>query len=179
MSAGQLRGEARLVDRATGTGRAGCRQSTRRAARARRMRHAQCDAAAPPLDLANVFRGRPAAAADQAHAAGDEAAGVRRHVFGRRRDRCCVLRCRAVCRRWAAPRAGRGDAASRSIVSSIGAGPTLQLTPTTARRVRAVPGANCSGGVPSRLLPSSSVVICATIGRSQRRGRPRSPRRSR
>src|SRR6478752_4893051 len=54
----------------------------------------------------------------------------------------------------------------RSIVSSIGAGPTLQLTPITAAPARSSAGTNCSGGAPSRLLPSSSVVICATIGRS-------------
>ena len=55
----------------------------------------------------------------------------------------------------------------RSIVSSIGAGPTLQFTPITSAPPLSSAGANCSGGVPSRLLPSSSVVICATIGRAQ------------
>ncbi len=57
--------------------------------------------------------------------------------------------------------------AMRSIVSSIGAGPTLQFTPMTSGPCCSRAGANCSGGVPSRLLPSSSVVICATIGRPQ------------
>jgi hypothetical protein len=56
--------------------------------------------------------------------------------------------------------------ASRSIVSSIGAGPTLQLTPISVAPRASSAGPNSSGGVPSRLLPSSSVVICATIGRS-------------
>ena len=54
----------------------------------------------------------------------------------------------------------------RSIVSSIGAGPTAQLTPMTVAPRRSSSGANRSGGVPSSVLPSSSVVICATIGRS-------------
>ena len=53
----------------------------------------------------------------------------------------------------------------RSTVSSIGAGPTLQFTPTTSAPRAARAGPNCSGGVPSRLLPSSSVVTRATIGR--------------
>ena len=53
---------------------------------------------------------------------------------------------------------------SRSTVSSIGAGPTLQLTPTTLAPRATSAGANCSGGAPSRLAPSSSVVICATMG---------------
>ena len=53
---------------------------------------------------------------------------------------------------------------SRSTVSSIGAGPTLQFTPTTSAPRAARAGPNCSGGVPSRLLPSSSVVTSATIG---------------
>ena len=69
---------------------------------------------------------------------------------------------------WADNRA-EVTAASRSIDSSIGAGPTLQLTPTTSAPRATSTGANCSGGVPSRLLPSSSVVICATMGRSQMR----------
>ena len=58
-------------------------------------------------------------------------------------------------------------AAIRSIVSSIGAGPTAQLTPMTVAPRRSSSGANRSGGVPSSVLPSSSVVICATIGRSR------------
>ena len=57
-------------------------------------------------------------------------------------------------------------ASIRSIVSSIGAGPTAQLTPTTVAPRRWSSGAKRSGGVPSNVLPSSSVVICATIGRS-------------
>ena len=57
-------------------------------------------------------------------------------------------------------------AARRSTVSSIGAGPTLQFTPTTLAPRATSAGPNCSGGVPSRLLPSSSVVTCATIGRA-------------
>ena len=58
-------------------------------------------------------------------------------------------------------------AAMRSIVSSIGAGPTAQLTPMTVAPRRSSSGVNRSGGVPSSVLPSSSVVICATIGRSE------------
>ena len=54
----------------------------------------------------------------------------------------------------------------RSIVSSIGAGPTAQLTPMSVAPRRSSSGANRSGGVPSSVFPSSSVVICATIGRS-------------
>jgi hypothetical protein len=50
------------------------------------------------------------------------------------------------------------------MVSRIAAGPTEQLTPITSAPARSISGANVSGGVPSRLLPSSSVVICATIG---------------
>ena len=57
--------------------------------------------------------------------------------------------------------------AIRSIVSSIGAGPTLQFRPMTSAESRSICGTNSSGGTPSRLSPSSSVVICATIGRSQ------------
>ncbi len=56
---------------------------------------------------------------------------------------------------------------SRSMVSSIGAGPTLQFTPITLAPRAISSGPNFSAGVPSRLSPSSSVVICATIGRSQ------------
>ena len=56
-------------------------------------------------------------------------------------------------------------AAMRSIVSSMCAGPMLQFTPTTSAPRRSSSGANCSGGVPSRLLPSSSIVICATMGK--------------
>ena len=41
-----------------------------------------------------------------------------------------------------------------------------QLTPMTVAPRRSSSGANRSGGVPSSVLPSSSVVICATIGRS-------------
>ena len=58
-------------------------------------------------------------------------------------------------------------ASIRSIVSSIGAGPTAQLTPMTVAPRRSSSGANRSGGVPSSVLPSSSVVICAMIGRSE------------
>ena len=57
-------------------------------------------------------------------------------------------------------------AAIRSIVSSIGAGPTEQLTPMSVAPRRSSSGAKRSGGVPSSVLPSSSVVICATTGRS-------------
>ena len=57
-------------------------------------------------------------------------------------------------------------AAMRSIVSSIGAGPTAQLTPMIVAPRFSSSGANFSGGVPSSVLPSSSVDICATIGRS-------------
>ena len=63
--------------------------------------------------------------------------------------------------------------ASRSIVSSIAAGPTLQLSPTTSAPQRSSSGTNVSGAAPSRVLPSSSVVICATIGRSQTERTPR------
>ena len=55
----------------------------------------------------------------------------------------------------------------RSIVSSIGAGPTAQFTPTIVAPRFSSSGANRSGGVPSSVLPSSSVVICAMIGRSE------------
>ena len=57
--------------------------------------------------------------------------------------------------------------AIRSIVSSIAAGPTLQLRPTIWRRDARAPARTLSGAAPSRLLPSSSVVTCATIGSSQ------------
>ena len=57
--------------------------------------------------------------------------------------------------------------ASRSIASSIAAGPTLQLSPTTSAPQRSSSGTKASGAAPSRVFPSSSVVICATIGRSQ------------
>src|SRR5919202_1401170 len=56
-------------------------------------------------------------------------------------------------------------AAMRSMVSSIGAGPTAQFTPRIVTPRRSRSGANFSGGVPSSVLPSSSVVICATIVR--------------
>ncbi len=54
--------------------------------------------------------------------------------------------------------------AIRSIVSSIAAGPTLQFSPTTCAPRYSSAGTNDSGAAPSRLLPSSSVVTCATIG---------------
>ncbi len=60
----------------------------------------------------------------------------------------------------------RVTAAMRSIVSSIGAGPTAQFTPTTEAPRSSSSGAKRSGGVPSSVLPSSSVLICATIGLS-------------
>ena len=55
----------------------------------------------------------------------------------------------------------------RSIVSSIPAGPTLQFTPITVAP-SASAAARRLGGAPSSVLPSSSVVTCATMGRSDR-----------
>ena len=121
-------------------------------------------------DLPDVLRRRAAAAADQPHAAGDEAPRVGGHVLGRAEVDVAALdvaRLAGVGLRRQR-HVGRPPTAARS-VSSIGAGPTLQFTPTTSAPRAARAGANCSGGVPSRLLPSSSVVICATIGRSHRR----------
>ena len=57
--------------------------------------------------------------------------------------------------------------AMRSMVSSMAAGPTLQLSPTTSAPSRSRSGTKASGAAPSRLLPSSSVVTCATIGSAQ------------
>ena len=48
-----------------------------------------------------------------------------------------------------------------------GPSPTAQLTPSIRSRPLSSSGAKRSGGVPSSVLPSSSVVICATIGRSK------------
>ena len=56
--------------------------------------------------------------------------------------------------------------ASRSIVSSMAAGPMLQFRPTTSAPSRSSSGTKLSGAMPSSVLPSSSVVTCATIGRS-------------
>ena len=82
----------------------------------------------------------------------DEPARVGRHVLRRRQVDVAafdVTRRAGVGLRRQAARRSRG--AIRSIVSSIGAGPTLQLTPmTSAPRLRSSSGANCSGGVPSR-----------------------------
>ena len=63
----------------------------------------------------------------------------------------------------------RVTASIRSMVSSIGAGPTAQFTPMIVAPRCSSSGANRSGGVPSSVLPSSSVVICAMIGRSDTR----------
>jgi len=54
--------------------------------------------------------------------------------------------------------------AMRSIASSMVWGPTLQFTPTTSAPHSSSRCAKTSGGVPSRLLPSSSMVIWATMG---------------
>ena len=59
--------------------------------------------------------------------------------------------------------------AMRSSVSSIAAGPTLQLRPITWTPNDSSTGVNCSGGVPSAVRPSSPVVTCATIGSSRDR----------
>ena len=45
------------------------------------------------------------------------------------------------------------------------AGPMLQLRPIMSAPDCCNAGANCSGEVPSSVLPSSSIVICATMGR--------------
>ena len=67
-----------------------------------------------------------------------------------------------------------GDtSAIRSIVSSIAAGPTLQLRPMTSTARAARTGVNCSGGAPSAVRPSSPVVIWATIGSRETARTPR------
>src|SRR5262249_57071655 len=50
--------------------------------------------------------------------------------------------------------------AIRSMASSIGCGPTPQLSPTTSAPQSSRRFAKTSGGVPSRLFPSSSIDIC-------------------
>ena len=63
---------------------------------------------------------------------------------------------------------------SRSIVSSIAAGPVEQLHPTTStpKSVSRLP--KTSGSVPSSALPSSSIVTSATIGNPGAASRPAS-----
>ena len=56
--------------------------------------------------------------------------------------------------------------AIRSMLSSITWGPTPQLIPTMSAPSFSRCGPKVSGGVPSRLLPSSSRVSCAMTGRS-------------
>ena len=46
----------------------------------------------------------------------------------------------------------------------MGAGPTLQLSPTTSAPAATSAAAQASTGAPSGVCPSSSVVIWATIG---------------
>ena len=64
-------------------------------------------------------------------------------------------------------------AVSCSTASSIGAGPTEQLTPiaSTGRAASRTP--KSAGLTPSRLFPSSPSVICATIGSSDTLRTPR------
>ena len=116
--------------------------------------------------LARVIRRRAAAAADQAHAGGDEAPRVGRHVLRRREIDVAAF---DVARPSGVRLHRRGApsvrSAIRSIVSSIAAGPTLQFRPMTSAPSASSSAANCSGGVPSAVAPSSPVVICATIGR--------------
>src|SRR5580700_8079279 len=64
---------------------------------------------------------------------------------------------------WAA--SGREVAArTRSIASSIATGPTLQLHPITFAPHSTSFGTKVCGAEPSKQLPSSSMVTCATIG---------------
>ena len=121
------------------------------------------------LDRADVLRRRPAAAADEADAGVDEAPRVRRHVVRRAEIEIAALdvaRLAGVGLRREllvrdAPPSARASRASR---------PDRRCSSGRRRPRRAASsaGTNVSGAAPSRLLPSSSVVICATIGRSHR-----------
>ena len=111
------------------------RRRRRRAADGRRRRPRRrrgAERAHRRLDLPDVLRRRPAAAADQPHAAVDEPPRVRRHVLGRAEVDVApfdLARPAGVgLRRELDACATR---AIRSIVSSIAAGPTLQFRPTT------------------------------------------------
>src|SRR6266446_2111669 len=64
---------------------------------------------------------------------------------------------------WAA-RGREVTARTRSIASSIATGPTLQLMPITSMFHSERRAAKASGSEPSRQLPSSSIVTCATMG---------------
>ena len=120
------------------------------------------------LDVADVIGRRPAAAADEADAVVEEAPARTTPCTPATTGRCCVPRSLAAGRRSAAPTAARAATrAMRSTVSSMPAGPTLQLTPITATPSSSSCGTNASGATPSSVLPSSSVVTWATIGRSE------------
>ena len=121
------------------------------------------------LDMPDVLRRRPAAAADEAHAAVDEAPRVRRHVLGRTEidvpafdlARLAGVGLRGeLDRRDARHPLDRFEHRRRARRCSSARRP--------AHRARSSSGTNASGAAPSRLLPSSSVVTWATIGRSQR-----------
>ena len=75
-------------------------------------------------DLPDVLGRRAAAAADQPHAALRRSAARTTPCIPASTDRCCGLRCRAACRRWAAPTARasstRADAARSSRASARG-----------------------------------------------------------
>ena len=151
------------------------RRPPRRPGRARRQRMHRVG------DLLDVIRRGAAAAADQPDAGADEAPGVRRHVVRRAQIEVAavdVARLAGVGHRRQQGRAARA-LASRSIVSSIAAGPTLQFTPSTSAPNSSSCGPNCSAGVPSSVLPSSAVVSMATIGVATLRGWRGSRRRSR
>ena len=121
------------------------------------------------LDLPDVLRRRPAAAADEAHAAVDEAPRVRRHVLGRAEIDVApfdLARLAGVGLRRQLDRASTLGHPLDRFEHRRGADAAVQPDDVRAARARArarTPPARA----PSRLLPSSSVVICATIGRSQ------------
>ena len=117
------------------------------------------------LDLPDVLRRRPAAAADHAHVVQHEPARVRRHVLGRAEIDVAslhVARLAGVGLRRQLQRRDRFHPLDRL---EHRAGPTAQFTPMMVAPRFSSSGANRSGGVPSSVLPSSSVVICAMIGR--------------
>ena len=118
--------------RGTGRRRAAAATASRRRAAARPPLAPRRQRAHRLLDVADVLRRRPAAAADEAHAAVDEAPRVRRHVLGRTQidvPPFDLARPAGVGLRRELDASRRAPSARSSRASPPG--PTLQLSPTT------------------------------------------------
>ena len=131
------------------------------------------------MDLPDVLGRRAAAAARPGARRAARSGGRTTPCIPATTDRCCGPRCRA-----GRPAFGCADSAfGRDPRHPLDRfehrrGPDAAVDADDVARARSSSGTNCSGGVPSRLLPSSSVVICATIGHvAHARAPPRSRRR--